>query len=65
MLRFALAALALAAVLPMTHPSLANSLPAAASDYVQDAAAPEQPVPSAAAWSPSSDATAPVGFGWG
>lgn len=64
MLRFAFAAFALVVVLAVTHPSLANSLPAAASDSVQAVAA-EQPAPSAAAWSPSSDAAAPVGFGWG
>jgi hypothetical protein len=66
MLRFALSAVALAAVLVTAHPSFADSVPAATSDYVQAAAAAsEQPAPSPAVWSPSSDAMAPVGFGWG
>ena len=66
MLRFALSAVALAAVLVTTHPSFADPLPAATSDSVQAAAAaPEQPAPSPAAWSPSSDVAAPVGLGWG
>ena len=66
MLRFTFSAVALAAVLMTTHPSFADPLPAATSDYVQAAAgAAEQPAPSPAAWSPSSDVTAPVGFGWG
>jgi hypothetical protein len=66
MLRFAFSAVALAAVLVTTHPSFADPLPAATSDYVQAAApAAEQPAPSPAAWSSSSDVTAPVGLGWG
>jgi hypothetical protein len=66
MLRFAFSAVALAAVLVTTHPSFADPLRAATSDYVQAAAgASEQPAPSPAAWSPSSDVAAPVGPGWG
>ena len=67
MLRLILSAVALAGVLVTAHPSFAGPLPAATSDYVQPvaAAATEQPAPSPAAWSPSSDATAPVGLGWG
>ena len=66
MLRFAFSAVALAAVLVTTHPSFADPLLPATSDYVQAAAAaPEQPAPSPAAWSPSSDVAAPVGLGWG
>lgn len=66
MRRFALSAVTLAAVLVTTHPSFADPLPAATSDDVQAAAAAsEQPAPSPAAWSPSSDAAALVGFGWG
>ena len=66
MLRLTLSAVALAGVLVTTHPGFADSLPAATADYVQPAAASaEQPTPSPAAWSPPSDAIAPVGFGWG
>jgi hypothetical protein len=63
MFRFALSAVALAAVLVTTHPSFADPLPAATSDYVQAAAAASEQPP--AAWSPSSDVAAPVGPGWG
>ena len=63
MLRFALSAVALAAILVTTHPSFAN--PAATLDNAQAVAASEQPAPSPAAWSPASDVTAPVGLGWG
>jgi hypothetical protein len=67
MLRLIISAVALAGVIVTAHPSFADPLRAAMSDYVQPvaAAAAEQPAPSAAAWSPSSDATAPVGLGWG
>jgi hypothetical protein len=67
MLRFALSAVALAGLLVTTQPSFADPLPAATSDSVQAAAAaaPEQPAPPVSARSSSSDATAPVGFGWG
>ena len=68
MFRFALSAVALAAVLVTTHPSFADPLPAATSDHAQAqaaVAATEQPTPSANARTPSSDAMAPVGFGWG
>jgi hypothetical protein len=65
MLRLTLSAVALAGVLVTTHPGFADPLPAATADYVQAAAAAERPTPSPAAWSPSSDPMAPVGFGWG
>jgi hypothetical protein len=66
MLRFALSAVALAAVLATTHASFADAPRATTSDYIQAAAAAsEQPAPSAAAWSPASDVTAPVGLGLG
>jgi hypothetical protein len=68
MLRFALSAVALAAVLVTTHPSFADPLPAANSDHAQAQAAvatTEQPTPSANTRAPLSDAMAPVGFGWG
>jgi hypothetical protein len=67
MLRFVLSAVALAGVLLTTQPSFADALPAATSDHVQTTAAAtaEQPAPPVSGWSPSSDATAPVGFGWG
>ncbi len=66
MFRLTLSAVALAGVLVTMRPSFADPLPAATSDYVQAAAAAsEQPAPSPAAWSPSSDVAAPVGLGWG
>jgi hypothetical protein len=66
MLRLTLSAVALAGVLVTTHPGFADSLPAATADHVEAVAATaEQPTPSPAAWSPSSDAIAPVGTGWG
>jgi hypothetical protein len=66
MLRLTLSAVALAGVLVMTHPGFADSLPAAMADLVEPAAVTaEQPTPSPAAWSPPSDAVAPVGLGWG
>jgi hypothetical protein len=66
MFRLTLSAVALAGVLVTMHPSFADPLPVATSDYVQAAAAAsEQPAPSPAAWSPSSDVAAPVGPGWG
>jgi len=64
MLRFAPLAVALVAVLVTTHPSFADPLPAATSDYIQPAAAvSEQIVPSVAARSPSSDVAAPSDLG--
>jgi hypothetical protein len=68
MLRFAIIAVALAGLLATTHPTLAEPLAAASSDQAQAQAAPVvavQPAPLARGWSPSADAAAPVGFGWG
>ena len=67
MLRLTLSTVVLVGILATTQPGFANSLPAATSNSVQaaTAGAPEQPAPPVSAWSPSSDATAPVGFGWG
>jgi hypothetical protein len=65
MLRLIHSAVALAGMLVTARPSFADPLPVAPSNYVQlvAAAAAEQPAPSAAAWSLSSDATAPAGLG--
>jgi hypothetical protein len=66
MLRFAIIMVALAGALATTHPTLADPLAAATSDQAQAAAAAgEQPTPFARGGSPSADATAPIGFGWG
>jgi hypothetical protein len=63
MLRFTLYALALAGALT-ARPGFAD--PATASDRPQAAAAAgEASSPPPPVWSPSPDATAPVGFGWG
>jgi hypothetical protein len=64
--RFAIILVALAGALATTHPTLADPLAAPSSDQAQAAAvAAEQPAPLARGWSPSVDAAAPVGFGWG
>ncbi len=64
MLRLTLYALALAGALT-ARPGFAD--PATASDRAQAAAvaAGETSAPQKPTWSPSSDASAPVGFGWG
>jgi hypothetical protein len=67
MLRLTLSAVALVGILVTAHPGFADSPPTTTSDHVQAAAvaATEQAASPAPVWSPSSDATAPVGFGWG
>jgi hypothetical protein len=76
MMRFALFAVALAAVLATAQPVFADPLAATASDHAQAAAAAaEQPTSPTPVWSSSPDAPAtsagsgkniaPAGFGWG
>jgi hypothetical protein len=66
MLRSAIIVAALVGVLATAHPTVADSLAAAPSEHAQTAAvAAEQSAPLARGRSPSADATAPVGDGWG
>jgi hypothetical protein len=65
MVRFVLSVVALAGVLSVAHPVSADPLAATVFDYVQAAAAAEQPSLSAPARAISSDVLAPTGFGWG
>jgi hypothetical protein len=67
MLRLALFAIALVGVVALTQPSFADPDAATTSDHAQTAevAAAQHAASPAPAWSSPSDATAPVGFGWG
>jgi len=63
MRRFVISVAALAGILAAANSALADE--AATPDYTQAAAAKQQAASPAPAWSTSSDAAAPVGFGWG
>jgi hypothetical protein len=63
--RLVLSAMILLGAVAAAQPAFADPLAMTNPDYAQAAAAVTEQSAQPAAWSPSSDATAPVGFGWG
>jgi hypothetical protein len=65
MLRLVLSVTILVGAVAVARPTFADPVAASTPDYAQATAVVTEQPAQPAAWSPSSDATAPVGFGWG